>query len=128
MIQFVYSLKIGGHSKGPVVSFLGAENSAAYPSRCRAPVIDGSNHLRTVGAKWHTDTGTALEADGTIASPWSGLHFLVLSVARVCLSVGYGSDGQLSLLRTLPGKTPFIWKEKGHPLGGDFINNRRKDS
>lgn len=94
-----------------------AEEIAAYPSWCHAQVTDSLNHFRKLRVKWHPDTGMATETDGTIASPWSGLHFLVLSGARVCLPVGYGSDGRLSLSRLLPGKPPSIWKQKGRPPG-----------
>lgn len=34
---------------------------------------------------WHRGTGVAMETDGTIASPWSGLHFLALS-GGACVS------------------------------------------
>lgn len=93
------------------------EEVAAYPSWCHAQVTDSLNHFRKLRVKWHPNTGMAMETDGTIASPWSGLHFLVLSGARVCLPVGYGSDGRLSLSRLLPGKPPSIWKRKGRPPG-----------
>ena len=80
--------------------------------------------------KWHPYTGIDMKTDGTIASLWSGLHFLVLSGARVCLPVGYGSDGRLSLSRLMPGKPPSVWKQDGHPPGStwetrDFIDNVR---
>lgn len=94
-----------------------SEDIAAFPLWCHAQVTDSSNHFRKLRVKWHPNIGMAMEADGTLASPWSCLHFLILSGARVCLPVGYGSDGQLSLSRLLPGKPPFIWKLKGRPLG-----------
>ena len=104
----------------------------AYPSWSHVQVTDSLNHFKKLRVKWHPDIGMAKETDGTIASPWSGLHFLVLSGARVCLPVGYGSDGRLSLSRLLPGKPPSIWKQKGRPPGslekkkiknGDFIDD-----
>lgn len=94
-----------------------SEELAAYPSWCHAQVTDSLNHFRKLRVKWHPDIGMATETDGTKGSPWSGLHFLVLSGARVCLPVGYGSDGRLSLSRLLPGKPPSIWKQKGRPPG-----------
>ncbi|KAM7396914.1 hypothetical protein PAMP_019919 [Pampus punctatissimus] len=59
-------------------------------------VTDSSSHFRKLRVKWHPNIGMIMKADGTIASPWSGLHFLVLSGARVCLPVGYGSDVTIS--------------------------------
>lgn len=59
---------------------------AAKRSRCHAQMIDSSNHFRKLRVEWHPDTGAAKETDGTIASPWPGLHFLVLSGARVSVS------------------------------------------
>lgn len=94
-----------------------SEEMAARPSWRQAQVTGGLKGFRKLSVKWRPSFGIAMEADGTIASPWSGLHFLVLSGARVCLPVGYGSDGRLSLSRLLPGKPPSIWKEKGCPPG-----------
>lgn len=76
-------------------------------------MTDSLKCFRKLGVKWHPDIGTATETDGTIASPWPGLHFLVLSGARVCLPVGYRSDGRLSLSRLLPGSPPSVWNWKG---------------
>lgn len=54
--------------------------------KCHAQVTDSFNCFGKLRVKWHPDTGMAMETDGTIASPWSGLHFLVLSGARVSAS------------------------------------------
>lgn len=115
-IQFVCVLETRGQFKGRPFPSL-SEEVAAHPSRCHAQVTDSLNHFRKLRVKWHPDTGMAMETDGSIASPWSSLHFLALSGARVCLPVGYGSDGRLSLSKFLPGKPPSIWKQRGRPPG-----------
>lgn len=50
-----------------------------------AQVTDSLNCFIEHRDNWHSDTGVAMETDGTIASPWSGLHFLALS-GGACVS------------------------------------------
>lgn len=90
-----------------------SQEIVAYSSRCHAQVTDGLDQFSKLNVKRHPESGRGVETDGTIASPWSGLHFLILSGARVCLPVGYGSDGRLSSSRLLPGKTYIHWNQKG---------------
>lgn len=94
--------------------------TSVYPWWCPVQVTDSFSELRV---EQHPSTGVVFETDGTVASPQSGLHFLVLSGACVCLPVGYGSDGQLSLFRLLPGKPPSIWKQKGCSPGSKWNKN-----
>lgn len=85
-----------------------SEELAGSPSWRQAQVTDSLNCFRKLRVKWNPNIGMARETDGTIASPWSGLHFLILSGARVCLPVGYGSDGYLY---------PDCCQENLHPFG-----------
>lgn len=61
-----------------------SEEMAARPSWRQAQVTDGLKGFRKLSVKWRPSFGIAMETDGTIASPWSGLHFLVLS-GHVCV-------------------------------------------
>lgn len=55
------------------------------PPWCPAQVTDSFKCFIEHGDNWHSGTGVAMETDGTIASPWSGLHFLALS-GGACVS------------------------------------------
>lgn len=57
---------------------------APHPRR-PAQVTDSLNCFIQRRVNWHRDTGVAMETDGTIASPWPGLHFLALS-GGACVS------------------------------------------
>lgn len=61
-----------------VYVFLRCQKKTCPPWR-PAQVTDSLNCFNEHSDNWHSDTGVAMETDGTIASPWSGLHFLALS-------------------------------------------------
>lgn len=78
---------------------------------------------------WHRGTGVAMETDGTIASPWSGLHFLALS-GGACVSASGIWVRWWTIFNQISARNPFIHLgiKKGVLLGhseaktGDFID------
>lgn len=56
---------------------------------------------------WHHDTGVSMETDGTIASPWSGLHFLALS-GGACVSASGIWVRWWTIFTQIFARNPFI--------------------
>lgn len=60
--------------------------SLCQKKTCPAQVTDSLNCFIENRVNWHRHTGAAMETDGTIASPWSSLHFLAPSGGGACVS------------------------------------------